>query len=263
MKFVSYFRTLMLVAMALTMATMTAANVDSRAAQARAVQFMNTLSGTRMMASNANMKLSHAEPSVVNAKANDFYVFNYDGGGYVIVSGDDRAEEILGYGDGYLDMNNIPSNMRWWLGQYKEQIEFLIKNPNLQVMKSGNTSTMLTASTVAPMLTCIWDQTEPFWNQCPTYNGSKCYTGCVATAMAQVMYYWKYPAQLPALSSYTTAASPRFNVPALPGITLDWDNMIDDYTGSYTTAQANAVAWLMRYCGQSCQMMYRPDGSGA
>ena len=263
MKFVSYFRTLMLVAMALTMATMTAANVDSRAAQARAVQFMNTLSGTRMMASNANMKLSHAEPSVVNANANDFYVFNYDGGGYVIVSGDDRAEEILGYGDGYLDMNNIPSNMRWWLGQYKEQIEFLIKNPNLQVMKSGNTSTMLTASTVAPMLTCIWDQTEPFWNQCPTYNGSKCYTGCVATAMAQVMYYWKYPAQLPALSSYTTAASPRINVAALPGITLDWDNMIDDYTGSYTTAQANAVAWLMRYCGQSCQMMYSPDGSGA
>lgn len=89
-------------------------------------------------------------------------------------------------------------------------------------------------------------------------------TGCVATAMAQVMYFWKYPAELPALPAYTTAYTPRINVPALPGITLDWDNMLDDYSSvNYTTTQANAVAWLMRYCGQAVEMMYAPDGSGA
>ncbi len=264
MRIVSYVKSLMLVVLAFTVANMTAGNVDSRAAQAKAIQFMNSQAGTRMMASSSNLKLTHAERSAVNVKANDFYVFNYDGGGYVIVSGDDRAEEILGYGSGTLDMNTIPSNMRWWLSQYKEQMEFLFKNPKLEVRRmSDNASSMLRATTVSPLLTCIWDQDAPFWDQCPTYSGSKCYTGCVATAMAQVMYYWKYPNTLPALPSYRTYSN-NISVAALPGTTLDWNNMINDYYhNSYTTAQATAVATLMRYCGQSCQMDYGPDGSGA
>jgi len=83
--------------------------------------------------------------------------------------------------------------------------------------------------------------------------------------MAQVMYYWKYPTQAPALPAYTTTTR-RISMPALPGATLDWNNMIDDYTGSYTTAQGNAVATLMLYCGQSCYMdydTYSAGGSGA
>lgn len=264
MRIVSYVKSLMLVVLAFTVANMTAGNVDSRAAQAKAIQFMNSQAGTRMMASSSNLKLTHAERSAVNVKANDFYVFNYDGGGYVIVSGDDRAEEILGYGSGTLDMNTIPSNMRWWLSQYKEQMEFLFKNPKLEVRRmSDNASSMLRATTVSPLLTCIWDQDAPFWDQCPAYNNQNCYTGCVATAMAQVMYYWKYPNTLPALPSYRTYSN-NISVAALPGTTLDWNNMINDYYhNSYTTAQATAVATLMRYCGQSCQMDYGPDGSGA
>ena len=265
MKIVNYFQALMLVACALVAANVTAANVDSRVALAKAIQFQNAQPGTRFMASAATMKLTYAEPSSVDSKSSVFYVFNYDGGGFVIVSGDDRAEEILGYGDGTLDMNNIPSNMRWWLSQYKEQIDYLFKNPKLQVKRMSEQSNMLTASTVSPMLTCIWDQEAPFYNQCPTRNGSRCLTGCVATAMAQVMYYWKYPAQAPALDGYTTLTR-RIQMAALPGTTLDWNNMIDDYTGSYTTAQGNAVATLMLYCGQSCYMdydTYSAGGSGA
>lgn len=86
MKIVNYVKSLMLIALAMTVATMSAANVDSRTAQARAVQFLNSQSGTRMMASPATLKLTHAERSRVNAKANDYYVFNYDGGGYVTIS---------------------------------------------------------------------------------------------------------------------------------------------------------------------------------
>ena len=251
----------MLVMLAMTVAGMTAATIDSRTAQAKAVQFMNTQPGTRFMASPATMKLAYAEPSSVNAKANAFYVFNYDGGGYVIVSGDDRAEEILGYGDGTIDKGNMPSNMRWWLDQYKEQIDFLIKNPKLEVQKFIPSSTMFTASTVSPLLSCIWDQAEPFYDKCPTRSGTHCLTGCVATAMAQVMYYWKYPAEAPALSAYTTSTR-HISMSALPGTTLDWNNMIDDYTGSYTTAQGNAVATLMLYCGQSCLMDYDTESAG-
>ena len=254
-----------LLMLALTALGMTAGNVDSRDAQARAIRFMNSLSGTRMMASSANMKLSHAEPSAVSVKANDYYVFNYDGGGYVIVSGDDRAEVILGYGSCNMDVNNLPENVAWWLNQYKQQMEWLIANPDAQVETTTQfMSSMRTATTVPMLMSSTWDQEAPYYNQCPKYNGQYCMTGCVATAMAQVMYYWKYPAELPALSSYTTAESPRFTVPALPGITLDWANMLDDYSSvNYNTTQANAVAWLMRYCGQAVKMMYSPDGSGA
>ena len=265
MKRLDYFKSLLLMVMAMAVATVSAANVDAVAAQARAVQFMNSQPGIRMMASTANLKLTHAEKSAVNAKANDYYVFNYEGGGYVIVSGDDRAEEILGYGSGRMDVNNLPSNVAWWLNQYKQQMEWLIANPKAQVETTTQfMSTMLTATTVPMLMTSRWDQEAPYYNQCPKYNGQYCMTGCVATAMAQVMYYWKYPAELPALDAYTTAETPRFNVPALPGITLDWDNMLDDYSSvNYNTTQANAVAWLMRYCGQAVQMMYSPEGSGA
>ena len=135
MRLLNFFKSLMLVVMALTVATMTAANVDLHDAQAKAIQFMNSQPGSRMMASSANLKLSYAEKSAVDAKANAFYVFNAtDGSAFVIISGDDRAEEVLGYGNYALDMNTIPSNMSWWLDQYKRQIEFLQENPTLKVM---------------------------------------------------------------------------------------------------------------------------------
>ncbi len=270
MKIVNYLKSLMVVMLAFTVGSMAAANVDSRAAQAKAIQFMNSQAGTRYMASLANMKLAHAEKSAVKADANDYYVFNMEGGGYIIVSGDDRAEEILGYGSGHMDVNNLPSNVAWWLGHFKEQMEYLFANPKASVeTHSMLMSTMLRASSVPALVPCTWDQEAPYYNQCPTYRNQHCLTGCVATAMAQVMYYWKYPASLPALDGYSQQANSSYGVPALtmealPATTLEWDKMIDDYSSvNYTTEQGNAVAKLMRYCGQAVHMEYSPDGSGA
>lgn len=88
-------------------------------------------------------------------------------------------------------------------------------------------------------------------------------TGCPATSLAMVFYYWKYPVgPTPAVSGYNNY-SYGFPVEALPSITFDWDNMIDVYRNGYTAAQADAVAWLMRYIGQEEQMDYTPTGSGA
>ena len=267
MKIYNHLKLLMLVSFALTVATMAAGNVDSRAAQAKAIQFLNSQTDLRFNASNANLKLTHAEQSQVNARMNDFYVFNCDGGGYVIVPGDDRAEEILGYGSGYFDMNNLPDNVAWWMDHYKEQMEYLLAHPKLQVQTlSQQMPGKLTASDVPAMLTCQWDQDAPFYNQCPIYNYNDnihCRTGAVATAMAQVMYYWKYPAELPALDAYEIETHPSIIVEELPGITLDWDNMRDDYSSSYTTIQADAVAWLMRYCSQAVQTQYSTQYSRA
>ena len=258
---------LVLVSFALSVATMAAGNVDSRTAQAKAIQLLNSQTDMRFNASNANLKLTHAEQSRVNDQMNDFYVFNFDGGGYVIVAGDDRAEEILGYGSGYFDMNNLPDNVAWWMNHYKEQMEYLLAHPKLQVQTlSQQMSGKLTASDVPAMLTCKWDQAAPFYNQCPIYNYNPnihCLTGAVATAMAQVMYYWKYPAELPALDAYEIENNSSIIVEELPGITLDWDNMRDDYSSSYTTLQADAVAWLMRYCSQAVQTQYSTQYSRA
>ena len=258
-------KSLMLVSFALAVATMAAGNVDSWTAQAKAIRFLNDQTDMRFNASNAHLELTHAEQSQVNPQMNDFYVFNYDGG-YVIVAGDDRAEEILGYGSGYFDMNKLPENVARWMDNYKEQMEYLLANPELQVQTSSQQkSGILTATTVPAMLTCTWDQASPYNKQCP-FSGV---TGPVATAMAQVMYFWKFPDELPALDAYEFIRVGNWyidtlTVDALPGITLDWDNMRDSYTnGNYTTAQANAVAWLMRYCGQAVQTHYSSQISTA
>ena len=83
-----------------------------------------------MLKSSASLKLAHAEPWTVDARMTDYYVFNTaDGSAFFIVSGDDRAEGVLACGEGSLDMGDLPCNLRWMLGSYKEQLEWLHANP--------------------------------------------------------------------------------------------------------------------------------------
>lgn len=238
--------------------------VDALKAQTSAAQFIRSSVPTRMMASSPALRLAHAEPSVAHAGASDYYVFGVgEDAGFVIVAGDDRAEQVLAWGDGAIDMDNLPCNLAWILDNYKEQMEWLMAHPSAQVETPRQLlSTDGEPFVVASMLSCTWSQSEPYFNQCPEYNGERCVTGCVATAMAQVMYYWRFPEAAPSLSSYRTR-SHGFVVPALPPKRIDWDHMIDSYFRDYTPEQGEAVAMLMRYCGQSCSMDYSPNGSGA
>ena len=121
-------------------------------------------------------------------------------------------------------------------------------------------------SKIAPLLGDIaWDQLTPYNKLCPKYKGSKrSATGCVATAMAQVMMYYQYPKELKAtIPAYTTTTN-KLKVKAISkGEKYDWDNMLPTYTqGKYNTTQANAVAKLMFHCGAAVQMDYG-DSSGA
>ena len=250
----------------LTAASAMAAQVDVTVAQSRATQFLASRQAGKLMSRGQSMQLAHAERSMASMAACDYYVFNAsDGSAFVIVSGDDRAATVLGYGDGRLDMGSLPCNLQWWLDQYKEQMEYLLAHPGLQV-ESAPSITANDDNTVMPILTCNWSQSEPYYNYCPVMNGMHCVTGCVATAMAQVMYHWRYPDSCDPISGYTTRGSTnsaRFYVEGLPGTTFDWDNMIDGYLGNYNVEQADAVAVLMRYCGQAVSMSYGVDGSGA
>ena len=116
---------------------------------------------------------------------------------------------------------------------------------------------------VAPLLGNInYDQGAPYNNKCPYLNGGRAVTGCVATAMAQVMRYWKYPANGTGTFTYTGGndGAKTINLEDYP---FDWDNMLEEYQHGYTTTQANAVATLMLVCGASLNMNYSKDGSGS
>ena len=258
MKKILFVATLLLAAM-----QMSAANVDLAHATATAQRYINVKADAKKFQSPSinSLKLIHTEVNSSNALQAAYYIFNYDKG-FIIVSGDDRAHQILAHGDRPLDMKRMPDNMKFWLSTYKRQIEFLQEHPGMQVELPTFNKDLRTPD-VAPLLTAEWDQDAPYYNHCPVYNGSYCLTGCPATSLSMVFYYWKYPTDpTPAVEGYENA-SYGFTVDPLPSITFDWDNMLDKYTGSYNTAQADAVAWLMRYVGQEEHMDYTPSGSGA
>ena len=203
----------------------------------------------------------------MSASSSAYYVFNIgDNEGYVIVSGDDCAPAILGYSySGSVDINNLPDNMRWWLDEYARQIRFMQEN-GLSASRAGMKSPE--SPPVAPLLTTRWDQVDPYNIFCPLdSNGNHYVTGCVATAMAQVMYYHhansvdRTTHDMPA---YTTSIGE--SVEAVPaGSFIDWDNMMSSYWSDEgrTEEQIAAVANLMKYCGASVQMNYKRGSSGA
>lgn len=253
----------LLVTLLMTVIQVSAADVSLATAQAKAVNYLQNMAKDKHLAAlPANgVKLLHIESNSTRAAQAVYYIFNSDRG-FVIVSGDDRAQTILAHGDRPLDLKRMPDNMKFWLSTYKKQLEYLQAHPGLAV-DQPKLSRNLNAGKVEPLLTAEWDQSAPYYNHCPTYNGSLCLTGCPATSLSMVFYYWKYPTDpTPEVEGYTNN-SYGFQVEPLPSITFDWDNMLDKYTGSYTTAQADAVAWLMRYVGQEEQMDYTPSASGA
>ena len=252
-----------------------AAPVDQAAAARKAKNFLtNKLYAGKMMAPAAlNPVLIKTEK--VNEKNNQpvYYIFNTSST-YLVVAGDDRAEEILMIGDKPLDLDRIPDAMQYLLDGYKQQIVYLQEHPTVKADPTLNQAPMLRATTYGPLLTANWDQSAPYNGQCKfTYNGRSytCVTGCPATSASMVMYFWKYPTgQVDGVESYTgsldigyyTSNEVSFTYPSLPATTFSWANMKDSYTGSYTTAQGNAVATLMRYVGQAEKMDYGVSGSG-
>ena len=267
MKKFLFFLTAMIMAMSLT-----AAPVDPASAMKKAQKFLaNELYAGKMMAPAALQPvLLKAEMGTVKFNEPVYYIFN-TATTFIVVAGDDRAEEILMVGDRPLkDVNNLPWGLRDLLGQYKDQIMYLQENPNLEpnLIASPANSPQLRAGTYGPLLTCNWDQEAPYYNLCK-FGNYQCLTGCPATSASMVFYYWKYPtAATPAVPgykstiSYSSYGSTSYTHSALPSTTFDWANMLDSYTGSYTTAQGTAVATLMRYVGQAEHMGYGTSSAG-
>lgn len=191
------------------------------------------------------------------------YVFSADkNGGFMIVSADDVAIPVLGYSDkGDFDINNIPTQMKWWLDEYARQIEW--------ASEKGLTYTKAPVNpewtAVAPLCTTKWDQSAPYNSECPIdkRNSSQCVTGCVATSMAQAIKYFNYPVHGQGSISYYAQNAGNLSL-NFADVSFDWDNMLDVYTyGKYNDTEAKAVGTLMKACGYAVEMNYGSDASGA
>ena len=235
-------------------------NIDYETALQTAQRFlMSKVAGSRYTATAPSVKWVYEEKNSNRADLVAYYIVNTDNS-FVIVSGDDRAQEILAYGDNPLDLKTLPENMKFWLSYYKKQIEYLQARPGMVVSKPIINS----GQSVAPMLEAMWNQDRPYFNQCPQDGDTRVLTGCACTSLAQVFYHWQYPTDpTPIIPGYTTRNG-KFTLPALPSVTFDWDNILPTYQlFHYDDANAAAVAQLMRYIGQAEQMNYDKAGSDA
>jgi len=233
-----------------------------------AATFLNEQSSfapSRKAISASSFILTHTRAKL-NSDAPAFYVFNHTSHeGFVVVSGDDRTVDVLMYSyEGSLDVDDANPNLTFWLDRLQEEIS-AVNDENAVDKSPARKAATVTA--ITPLLKntegqeIAWDQGNPYNILCPKEDNQFCYTGCVATAAAQVMYMWRHPVKGTGTKSYTwnkQTISQDFGA-----TTFDWNNMLYTYGGNETSTQKKAVATLMRCCGVACMMNYGKDGSGA
>ena len=243
-----------------------ASQISPRQAEAIASQFANStprLKAYGTSHSAAAMKVAYTKMSATDGE-NLLHVVNRgDDGGYVVVAGDDAAPNVvLGYSTGgTFDYETAPENLRWWLDEYGRQMEYMIENG---ITASEQASAPTFDRNVEPMVTTRWNQDAPYNNMCPTLNGLRTYTGCVATAMAQVMNYHQWPVRGTGSHSYYDYEGCGQTLSANFGeTTYRWDLMLDTYDANSSQESQDAVATLMYHCGVSVEMTYMQQASGA
>ena len=292
---------LLMMTMALMATSALAAEVTEGQALDIAQRFVNAGAAKMKAAPNSKLTLAHAA-TALNGKP-DYYVFNRgEGDGFVVVSGEDRVQPVFGYCErGKFDYDKLPANAKWFFGEYQRQMQYLREHPQAKARKAVNLT-----SSVAPLLSSKWNQCKPYNDLCPEapddddtyliYGGHAC-SGCVATAVSQVMYYYKWPARGVGSKSYsfdltTMGGSVPMTLSAdFSQSTYQWDLMKDEYlymdknnygyfdenlhvyikvineNGDTITdpngIHSNAVAKLLSDVGIACEMMYGYNGSGA
>lgn len=212
---------------------------------------------------------------------NRYYVYEYENGeGWVVVAANDAITPILAYSKtGHFRTDNQPANVRNWFDQYDnfiKKVEADGAEPTEEAkamwdrLRKGLPDDPAGEIIVDMLVQTQWDQDSPYWNLCPGSGNTKAYTGCVATAMAQVMKYWEWPIKGTGEHSYrplyvnNPEQYSRYPVQTAKfgETTYDWANMKNTYTGSETSAQKTAVATLMFHCGVATDMMYGSDSDG-
>lgn len=195
---------------------------------------------------------------------NNLSVIGYSDGGFVVVSNDDQMKPVVGYSDGRFDELSNPS-LKWYLAAANEALSKSTDH-TMNVVAPSQYNNL--KSEVSPLVTSTWNQGNPYYLYTPTYgkNNSHYVTGCVATAMSQVMYFHKYPSQGRNTHTYnfTSSSGNTYKLSVdYSKETYNWSLMVDNYIGNESEASQMEVAKLMYDTGVSCNMQYNEDGSGA
>lgn len=199
-----------------------------------------------------------AEPvlTVGSDEAPSLYIFNRAEKGFMIVSADEVAAPVLGYSDSeVLDVDNLPDNLKGWLENCSSQI----RRASAAGAEPYSEAREADHAPIAALMTTKWNQTSPFNLDCPNHYP----TGCVATAMAQVMKYHNWPKQASADANFSYTSAGQTYAADFSNFKFSWGNMLDVYSSGYTSEQADAVAKLMQACGYSVKMSYASSASGA
>ena len=191
-----------------------------------------------------------------------YYVFNAENNdGFVVIAGNDLMPEVLGYAErGNLDLSKAPDNVRWLFDYYAEvakSLKNVSANSTTVKRMAARHRTAAARPQLAALMKTTWNQSGLYQQHCPSVGEQKTLTGCVATAMAQVVNYFQWPLNVVRESvGYTSNkdddTKPHIDLETLPARKFNWFNMSDD-----------DIAWLMRYCGQSVLMGYNTDESSA
>lgn len=236
---------LTLLAVMATVAT-NAEQVSKQQALQKAQQFMPNKHFGEVKA------FARGDKSAGPAEYEAFYIFNAEGKkGFVIVSGDDRTEPILGYSDrGNLNVDSVPDNVKGLLNYYEKALTAIANDKSYT--RPAKTRSGEERTKVETLMATEWGQDFPYNLKCPVVNGKHVVTGCVATALAQVLNYNRWPKDnTSAVPAYTTW-SKQIDMPQLEPIKFGWGTMDMKFLSN-----------LMLYCGQAVQMNYGVDESYA
>ena len=237
-----------------------AKSISETEARQRAQAFLQERNGGKLKA----IQTAHKGRRMKGPQATttcDYYIFNTeDNDGFVIVSGDERTIPILGYSDsGSIQEGSMPEGLKVLLEDYSVQIAGLqdVDVPAQDVRRAAPAR-----HTIAPLIETKWNQGAPYNKYCPEINSERTVTGCVATSLAQVMYYYKFPSEAcRPIPGYTTEIT-ELKLDGLEETTFNWNAMTTTYSSTDTGEAANAVAKLMQYCGWAVQMSYGTGSSG-
>lgn len=207
-----------------------------------------------------------ASPSKVITLSNEdgspeLYVMNLNNGSMLLLSAESNTPALLGYSNSTYDPSNIPPAMQAMLQQFSHEIAALRANPSPSTPSEYVAPTL---QAINPICRTTWNQGAPYNYYCPTLSGNKCVTGCVATAMAQVLKALEWPAKCTGGEmGYTWENAGQQLSINFSNVTLEWDKMLNNYSGSAVTTQSKAVATLMKALGYATHMNYSPTASGA
>ena len=240
-------RSFLILFLLLSVTTNYADNVDFNTALRIARAYVNT---SKKDAQNIKTR------AAAMATQQPYYIFNDEAGkGFVVIAGDDKMGKVLAYSkEASIDMTNLNPEARYLFDTYRQVYEELSKNKTLTTRAGAATKA---ADAVQPLLKSKWGQDYPYSKQ------TRYMTGCVATAVAQVMYYHKWPAQGKGQESYTVKFDNTVRSADFTKSHYDWDNMLLDYNRrNITTKQEDAVALLMNDVGIATNMQYTDRASG-